>query len=116
MLLPRFIRRFLEINLREVEFDRRGFTCSNAEVRGHLETIGRTFLLGYSAAMARDDQNSLSSALDQTQPEQRGFAYEGAAMALALQDGIMVGGDQFLRFAKGPGCRHIYMLHVGAGW
>jgi len=116
MLLPSFIRRFLKISLREVEFDRRGFTCSNAEIRAHLETIGRTFLQGYSAAMARDDQNSLASALDQIQPEQRGFAYEGAAMALALQDGIMFRGDQFLRFAQGPGRRHIYMLHVGAGW
>jgi ADP-ribose pyrophosphatase YjhB (NUDIX family) len=116
MLLPSFIRRFLEINLREAEFDRRGFTCSNAEVRGHLETIGRTFLHGYSAAMAQGDQNSLASALDQIQPEQRGFAYEGAAMALALQDAIMFRGNQFLRFAKGPGSRHIYMLHVGAGW
>lgn len=116
MRLPSFIRRLLEINLREVEFDRRGFTCSNAEVRGHLETIGRTFLRGYSAAMTCDNQNSLVSALDQIQPEQRGFACEGAAMALALLDGILFRGDQFSRFAKGPGHRHIYMLHVGAGW
>jgi len=116
MLLPSFIRRFLEINLREVEFDRRGFTCSNQAVRDHLETIGRTFLQGYSAAMARDDQNSLASELYQIQPEQRGFAYEGAAMALVLQDAIAFRSDQFLRFAKGAGSRHIYMLHVGAGW
>jgi len=116
MRLPSFIRRFLEINPSEVEFDRRGFTCSNAEVRGHLETIGRTFLRGYSAAMARDDQDSLASALDQIQLELRGFAYEGAAMALALLDGIMFRGDRFQRFAKGPGRHHIYMLHVGAGW
>ncbi len=115
-MLPSFIRRYLEINLREVEFDRRGFTCSNPDVRAHLETIGRTFLLGYSAAMARDGQYSLASELDQIQPEQRGFAYEGAAMALVLQDGIMFRGDQFLRFATGAGRRHIYMLHVGAGW
>jgi len=116
MLLPSFIRRSLEINPREVEFDRRGFNCSNAEVRGHLETIGRTFLRGYSAAMTHGDQNSLATELDQIHPEQRGFAYEGAAMALALLDGIIFRGDQFLRFAKGAGRRHIYMLHVGAGW
>jgi len=116
MLLPSFIRRSLEINPREVEFDRRGFNCANAEVRGHLEAIGRTFLRGYSAAMARNDQNSLANALDQIQLEQRGFSYEGAAMALALLDGILFRGDQFLRFAKGAGRCHIYMLHVGAGW
>jgi len=116
MLLPSFIRRFLEINPREVEFDRRGFTCSNPKVRDHLEAIGRTFLLGYSAAMSRDDQNLLMKSLDEVQPEQRGFAYEGAAMALALRDGIAFGGSAFSRFAKGAGRRHIYMLHVGAGW
>lgn len=116
MRLPQFIRRFLEIRPREVEFDRRGFTCSNPEVRDHLETIGLTFLRGYSAAMAFDHQNLLAESLDQIHPEQRGFAYEGAAMALALQDGIMFHGDAFLSFAKGVGRRHIYMLHVGAGW
>jgi len=116
MLLPSFIRRFLEINPREVEFDRRGFTCSNPKVRDHLEAIGRTFLLGYSAAMSRDDQNLLMKSLDEVQPEQRGFAYEGAAMALALRDGIAFGGSAFSGFAKGAGRRHIYMLHVGAGW
>jgi hypothetical protein len=116
MRLPSFIRRFLEINPREVEFDRRGFTCSNPEARNHLETIGRTFLRGYSAAMAHDDQSSLAKELDQIQLEQRGFAYEGAAMALALRDRITFGGSAFSRFATGAGRRHIYMLHVGAGW
>ena len=116
MRLPPFIRRFLEISPREVEFDRRGFTCSNPEVRDHLETIGRIFLQGYSAALAHDNQDLLASELDQIQSELRGFAYEGAAMALALQDGILFRSDQFLRFAKGAGRRHIYMLYVGAGW
>jgi len=116
MLVPSFIRRFLEINPREVEFDRRGFTCSNPAVRDHLETIGRTFLQGYSAALAHHNQDSLARELDQIQSEQRGFAYEGAAMALALQDGIMLRSDQFSRFATGAGRRHLYMLHVGAGW
>lgn len=116
MLLPSFIRRFLKIDPREVEFDRRGFTCANPEIRDRLETIGRTFLCGYRAAMAHDDQNLLAESLDQIPAEQRGFAYEGAAMALALQDGIMFRNDAFSSFAQGAGRRHIYMLHVGAGW
>jgi len=116
MRLPSFIRRFLEINPREVEFDRRGFTCSNPKARNHLETIGRTFLRGYSAALAHHNQDLLARELDQIQSEQRGFAYEGAAMALALRDGIAFGGNAFSRFATGAGRRHIYMLHVGAGW
>jgi enediyne biosynthesis protein E3 len=116
MRLPSFIRRLLEISPREVEFGRRGFTCSNPQIRDHLETIGRTFLLGYSAAMTHHDQNVLAKSLDQIQAEQRGFAYEGAAMALALQDGIMFRSDAFASFAQGAGRRHVFMLHVGAGW
>ena len=116
MRLPSFIRRFLEINAREVEFDRRGFTCSSPEIREQLETIGRVFLQGYSAALAHDDQNSLAEQLERVQLEQRGFAYEGAAMALALQDGMVFRGSAFSRFAMGAGRRHIFMLHVGAGW
>lgn len=116
MPLPSFIRRLLEISPREVEFDRRGFTCSDPEIRDHLETIGRTFLQGYSSAMRHRDQNLLAESLDQIQSEQRGFAYEGAAMALALHDGIAFGSCAFSRFAMGAGRRHIYMLHVGAGW
>jgi enediyne biosynthesis protein E3 len=116
MRLPSLMRRFLEISPREVEFHRRGFTCSSPGVRDHLETIGRTFLQGYGAAMTHDDQRSLAQSLDRIQPEQRGFAYEGAAMALAIQDGIAFGGNAFFRFAEGAGRRHIYMLHVGAGW
>ena len=116
MRLPSFIRRLLEIDPREVEFGHRGFTCADPAIRGHLETVGRTFLSGYRAAMAHDDQNLLAERLDQIHLEQRGFAYEGAAMALALQDGILLRGSAFSRFAAGAGRRHIYMLYVGAGW
>src|SRR5690349_21498509 len=106
MRLPLFIRRLLEISPREVEFDRRGFIWSDPQVRDHLENIGRIFLRGYSTAMAHNDQDLLARDLDQIQPEQRGFAYEGAAMALALQDGIAPG-SVFCRFAMGAGRRHI---------
>lgn len=116
MPLPSFIRRLLDIGPHEVEFDYRGFTCADPEIRDRLESIGRTFLFGYKAAMAHDGQNLLGQALDQIHLEQRGFAYEGAAMALALQDGILLRRGAFSSFAEGAGRRHIYMLHVGAGW
>jgi hypothetical protein len=49
--------------------------------------------------------------------EQQGFAYEGAAMALALLDRLTPWKrDRWRRFRDGPGEPHVYMLHVGAGW
>ena len=49
--------------------------------------------------------------------EFRGFAYEGAAMALDLLDQLRpLAPRLFPAFLAGPGQRHIYMVHVGAGW
>jgi hypothetical protein len=49
--------------------------------------------------------------------EFRGFAYEGAGMALALLDRLTPWNRGRLRaFLDGPGDRHAYMVHVGAGW
>jgi hypothetical protein len=49
--------------------------------------------------------------------ELRGFAYEGAAMSLALV-GILLPWRfrLFQRFRHCAGGRHCYMVHVGAGW
>lgn len=114
--MPALIQRFLEIDRREVEFARRGFTCASPDIRNRLENIGRVFLQGYSAALQDRNQRTLAARLDQIASEHRGFAYEGAAMALALLDGIGLRRNAFLQFATGPGQQHIFMLHVGAGW
>jgi hypothetical protein len=51
-----------------------------------------------------------------TAPHFRGFAFEGAAMALTLLDHIGWRGGRFAGFLSGPGDPHFYMCHVGAGW
>lgn len=108
----------LKIDQREVEFARRGFTCVKPLARERLEHVGRMFLQGYHAALDESDQQALAATFDQIDSEYRGFAYEGAAMALALLDGITPGGKwkRFSRLVAGLGKRHVYMLHVGAGW
>src|SRR5579872_40273 len=108
----------LKIDPREVEFARRGFTCSRPAIRERLEDVGRVFLQGYHAALEQGDQEHLAARLNHVGAGHEGFAYEGAAMALVLLDG-MNPWKQWLRFSSfvaGPGRRHIYMLYVGAGW
>jgi enediyne biosynthesis protein E3 len=114
--MPALIQRFLKIDRREVEFASRGFTCSSLEIQNRLENIGRVFLQGYSAALEEKNQNTLADNLNLILPEHRGFAYEGAAMALALLDGLGLRRNALMQFAAGAGERHIFMLHVGAGW
>ncbi|HZU31574.1 MAG TPA: DUF1702 family protein [Candidatus Angelobacter sp.] len=110
------IQRFLKIDSRETEFARRGFFCADATIRMRLEKVGQVFLLGYHAALQEKNQIALALKLEQVEQEFRGFAYEGAAMALALLNGMGLRRNALSQFMAGPGRQHIYMLHVGAGW
>jgi hypothetical protein len=80
------VRRFLKIDLREVKFERREFVCSNPAIQARLENIGGIFLQGYHAALQNLDHRVLAENLNQVDQDHRGFAYEGAAMALALME------------------------------
>lgn len=101
----------------ETSVTRRGFRCKEPQVAARLETIGRSFLNGYHAALKTPEPLGLSMQLDESDGELRGFAYEGAAMALTLQDLFSpFGASRLHQFLRGPGAAHIYMVHVGAGW
>jgi enediyne biosynthesis protein E3 len=118
-LLPRL----LAIDQDEVKFARRGFSCARPHIRERLEHVGQVFLEGYHAALEPGEEEHLVFRLNQIAAEHRGFAYEGAAMALTLLDGVSLDGvsprskwKRLSRFVAGPGRRHIYMVYVGAGW
>lgn len=110
------LNKLLRINGREVTFARRGFSSTKPEVRDRLENVGTIFLLGYHAALQQNELESLGEKLELVELEHRGFAYEGAAMALTLRDAIGSGSTRLAEFMAGVGKQHIYMLHVGAGW
>ena len=114
--MPRFLHHLFKIDVREAEFARRGFHCPRPDVRERLEHVGQTFLRGYHAALQEDNEQNLASRLSAVETEFQGFAYEGAAMALALLDGFSPWRKRFHHFLGGAGKPHIYMLHVGAGW
>lgn len=112
-----FRQRLLGIPLGEASFGRRGFRQSNAKAVSHLEKVGRKFLEGYNAALAVDDVSEVVSTLNATRDEFRGFAYEGAAMALKLLDSLTPWRRPRLQhFLANEGAAHVYMVHVGAGW
>jgi hypothetical protein len=110
------LNKLLSINGHEVTFARRGFFSAKSEVRERLEYVGTIFLAGYHAALQGSELEALSGRLEQVAPEFRGFAYEGAAMALTLRDAILPRSNRLKEFMAGAGRQHIYMLHVGAGW
>lgn len=113
----RLRRRLFGIPSREVTFPVRGFPPAAAAKQIRLERIGTEFLGGYHAAMEEDHLGDLGRRLDRTDPAFRGFAYEGAAMALALRSALSLGrGSRLRAFLDGPADAHTYTAHVGIGW
>ena len=110
------LRRFIfGISPNEVRFARRGFPNDVPGVRERLERAGLAFVSGYHAALEeRGDLGRLGAGLNAEPPDLQGFAYEGAAMGLALVD-ILARGDRWREMlAVAP--RHLYLMLVGAGW
>lgn len=110
-------RRLLGISPEEATFKRRGFHDRAPERTRRLEQVGRTFLHGYHAALADEEPEALASRLELVEETFRGFAYEGAAMGLALRDELTPWRrGRVQAFLGGAGSRHPYMIHVGVGW
>ncbi len=109
--------RLFGLSTAETTFARRRFRGDNRAAQPRLECIGATFLYGYHTALDEDRPAALEQALASVENEMRGFAYEGAAMGLALRDLLTPWRQDRLRaFLAGPGEAHVYMIHVGAGW
>lgn len=110
--------RLFSIAPEETSAERRGFLIHDTRRRRRIESIGANFVKGYHAALLfADDATALEAALAEPDLEQAGFVYEGAAMALTLLDLVTPWNrERFSTFARGTGNKHLYMLHVGAGW
>jgi hypothetical protein len=112
-----FWRRIFAISPDETSFTRRGFLAAEAGVKQRLEQIGQTFIHGYHSALEEADAQAVALRLGAIEPELRGFAFEGAAMALALMDLLTPWRrSRFQTFLHGPASPHAYMVHVGVGW
>ncbi|HEU4834111.1 MAG TPA: DUF1702 family protein [Pyrinomonadaceae bacterium] len=116
-LLGQARRRFLGLSPAEASFAKRGFIAGEVEARRRLEQIGIVFLSGYHAALEESGFVSLSRRLTTVDSDLRGFAFEGAAMGLALLDCFTPWRkDRWRTFTERLAQPHIYMMHVGLGW
>ena len=116
-LLGQARRRFLGLSPAEATFAKRGFLTGEDQARQRLEHIGLTFLSGYHAALEETGFVSLAHRLDVVDAESRGFAFEGAAMGLALLDCLTPWRkDRWRTFTERLAQAHVYMMHVGLGW
>jgi hypothetical protein len=110
-------RRLLGLSVEETNYARRGFRGATATERTRLERVGVAFLRGYHAALESGDFETLVLELNTVELEWRGFAFEGAAMGLALLDFLTPWQPcRICRFLRDVGDSHAYMIHVGVGW
>ena len=116
-VLGLIVRSALGLSPQETNFEARGFRARNPAMRAHLEQVGAAFVNGYHAGLEQDTPENLAAELDSTPPELRGFAYEGAAMSLALLDTLTPWRrDRVAEFLCAAGDAHVYMIHIGVGW
>jgi hypothetical protein len=66
----------------------RGFDTSGATARTQLEASALQFIIGYEFGIEQKDFGAPVTRPDALEREYRGFAYEGAAMALAVRDAM----------------------------
>ena len=101
----------------ETTFARRAFRGGENGARERIEQVGAAFVSGYHAALENAEEAVLVSKLEAMDTNHRGFAYEGAAMAIAILDRVTPWRrDRVQRFLAGPGDPHTYMVHVAIGW
>ena len=113
---PRSLRAFLKIAPRATSFAARNFQIGVPATQELLEHSAEMFVLGYHTALDSDDNATLATSLEQIDQPFRGFAYEGAGMALAILDFFSPWKKRFLPFSLAEGNDHLYMLYVGWGW
>ncbi|HSR53284.1 MAG TPA: DUF1702 family protein [Acidobacteriota bacterium] len=95
----------------------RGFRGGEQAARDRLDRAAATFMQGYRLALRDVQPQELTVRLNRIENAWRGFAFEGAAMALALLDKLSFSRrDRLVRFSRSQAKRHIYMIHVGFGW
>ncbi|TCO59660.1 DUF1702 family protein [Actinocrispum wychmicini] len=104
-----------QLPMRMADFARRGFRVDRPRPRAELERHARSFLSGYNLAIAH--WPDVHEALGTVPAEERGFAYEGAAMYAGQRDLVSVRRSAALTaLLAESGQDYIHLIHVGLGW
>jgi len=103
--------------LRDVTFAGRGFAVVAQEVKCRLEAVPQAVVCGFEWGIDTSGQWELVRRLELVEPELRGFAYEGAAMAYTVLD-VMPGGasTRTRDLLRGPGDPHLFLTYIGIGF
>jgi hypothetical protein len=102
-------------SLDEVTFARRGFPVQPTEATRRLESVPQAVVCGFEWGIDARDLWEVERRLALVDPEHRGFAYEGVAMAFTILD-AMGRGHRTRDLLLGPGQPHIFLAYIGIGF
>ncbi|HEY0641749.1 MAG TPA: DUF1702 family protein [Pseudonocardiaceae bacterium] len=110
------IRRLvLAPSLADVMFAGRGFDVIPTDATRAMEAVPQAVVLGFEWGIDGEKLGDLARRLDMIDPELRGFAYEGATMALTIKDAT-AGGKRTKALLDGPGRPHLLLSYIGIGF
>lgn len=112
---PAFIRKFLALDPRRVEFRVRGFELAKKSHEERLESIGKAFLRGYNLTLSARSFTEITQALEQESLLLRGFFVEGAAMGSALVDSLPFRKAMLPRYLALFAEQYPILVHAGVG-
>ncbi|GGV09030.1 DUF1702 family protein [Streptomyces spectabilis] len=95
---------------------KRGFPERDPQAKACLEMAGRSFIEGFGVAAQSSTAVEATATLARIDGIRRGFAFEGAAMAMAIRDALPLGHRHHVADLLEAADDHIYMIHVGVGW
>jgi hypothetical protein len=110
-------KRMLAPSLASVGFEERGFPVTPTTATARLEAVPQAVVCGFEWAVEGASLWELERRLALVEPEQRGFAYEGATMGYTILDAMPGGGrDRTKALLEGPGEPHIFLTYIGIGF
>jgi hypothetical protein len=112
--LGTFRRVLLTPSLAKVSFRGRGFPGATAPAAARLEAIPQSVIAGFEWGIESRTLWEIERRLELVDPEMRGFAYEGATMALTVRDSVR--GHRTRDLLLGSGQPHIFLTYIGIGF
>ncbi|MYW94155.1 DUF1702 family protein [Amycolatopsis rubida] len=109
-------KRFLAPSLSSVGFAERGFPVLATDATARLEAVPQAVVCGFEWAIEGASLWEVERRLALVEPEQRGFAYEGAAMGYTVLDALPSGGGRTKALLEGPAGPHIFLAYIGIGF
>jgi hypothetical protein len=107
-------RLLLAPSLDSVSFAGRGFPVTATLATTRLEAIPQSVVVGFEWGIEARGIAEVERRLAMVEPELRGFAYEGVAMAYTVRDAVR--GDRTRELILGSGRPHVFLAYIGIGF